>query len=269
MFISFIKFDRALEKEKSRTKTNIYPWILQQRCIDVQTIISAPTPLRNKCELTFGYQYNTNTIMSETLNDATEQDSNEYDTSKPVSETIAGVTTRDVEPIKIPAVGFMVTGWAGGVSFSNTLPNIPNEVGDIVHRVNEFLLSSPFVPYDCTTHTGFWRILTIRTSRRTQECMIIIQHNSVQSLSNNVPGSEDDKIVSDDTIDWATLFVKEKERLISLLINAELRTEADPPSIAVTSIFLQEFSGLSNPSPEHPVQVCCGYNTVYCHQGKI
>jgi tRNA (uracil-5-)-methyltransferase len=239
---------------------NVYPWILQQRCIDVQSIVSAPTPLRNKCELTFGYQYKNMFTPSTglSLNGDVKNDKNETDTSQPMFETstdevITPVTY--VEPIKIPAVGFMVTGWAGGVSFSNTLPNIPHEVGVIVDRMNTFLLSSPFVPYDCTTHTGFWRILTIRTSRRTKECMLIIQHNSLQSTSKNGPDSIHDKHETDETVDWTNMFVTEKERLISLLVDTDLPTESDPSSIKVTSIFFQEFSGLSNPSPEHPVQV--------------
>jgi tRNA (uracil-5-)-methyltransferase len=262
----------ALEKEKSRNKVSIYPWILQQRCIDMLPIVTAPTPLRNKCELTFGYQYmfpevasgnnECEVTISDGVNEVSSNDPTESDTVTPLGH---------VEPRKVPAVGFMVTGWAGGVSFSNTLPNIPYEVGMIVEIVNTFLLDSPLVPYDCATHTGFWRILTIRTSRRTKECMIIIQHNSAPSelpakLSKTTSGTDVGTVctqISADTeapVDCNTIVANEKERLVSLLVNADLLTappdhETAPIVIKVTSIFFQEFEGLSNPSPEHPVQV--------------
>jgi hypothetical protein len=174
----------------------------------------------------------------------------------------------DMEATKVPAVGFMVTGWAGGVSFLSSLPNIPYEVSMIVDIVNSFLLTSPLVPYDSTTHTGFWRILTIRTSRRTKECMIIIQHNNPPSEITPLAAipahsSYDSGHVTKETealVDGNTIFAKERDRLVSLLVNADLLTSpseaALPPiTIKVTSIFFQEFSGLSNPPPEHPVQV--------------
>ena len=269
---------RALEKEKSRTKMNIYPWILHQRCIDILPIVTAPTPLRNKCELTFGYQYmfpegTTSTIADSecAMNDAATV------TGVPIAadeQVEIATTTNEIVPLKVPAVGFMVTGWAGGVSYSNTLPNMPYEVSMIVDIVNSFLLNSPLVPYDCKTHTGFWRILTIRTSRRTKECMIIIQHNSPTSDLAPVGASSDNctnhhlQVSAADMetkVDTNTIFANEKERLISLLINANLltdsSTEAVPTIIKVTSIFFQEFSGLSNPPPEHPVQV----RFLFCH----
>jgi tRNA (uracil-5-)-methyltransferase len=244
ILVSKIYFS-ALEKEKSRTeKLSLYPWLLQQRCIDIKSIVSAPTPLRNKCELTFGYQY---MFPSESTTESRiELQPNVIDATTDVEITpVSEIAAVEIEPIKIPAVGFMVTGWAGGVSFSNTLPNIPNEVGTIVEIINAFLTTSPLVPYDSTTHDGFWRILTIRTSRRTKECMIIVQHN--------LP--EKQQLLSSETMDWNAIFATEKDRLISLLIDTELPTAHDQPAIKVTSVFFQEFSGLSNPTPEHPIQV--------------
>ncbi len=227
---------------------SIYPWILQQRCIDMQPIVTAPTPLRNKCEMTFGYQYSFPAVTSSNNEcEATMPDESNVQDAAPVSV---------MEPTKVPAVGFMVTGWAGGVSFSNTLPNVPYEVSMIVDIVNKFLLDSPLEPYDCTTHTGFWRILTIRTSRRTKECMIIIQHNSPPSELKASGATS----YTETAVDCTTIVANEKERLVSLLINADLLTvppdqDATPAVVKVTSLFFQEFSGLSNPSPEHPVQV--------------
>jgi tRNA (uracil-5-)-methyltransferase len=204
----------------------------------MQPIVAAPTPLRNKCEFTFGYRYFFDEVDKnvEVNNAVAEPD-----------ETVglSSVESRDTEPRKVPAVGFMVTGWAGGVSFSDTLSNIPSEAGAVVGIVNNFLSTSPLVPYDSKAHRGFWRILTMRTSRRTQECMVIIQHSPASS------GGQGE----DEACDCTKEFETEKTRLIALLTEAELPTEPDEPSIKVTSIFFQEFGGLSNPTPEHPVQV--------------
>lgn len=237
---------------------DVYPWILHQRSIDVQSIVTAPTPIRNKCELTFGYQYSwpspegdNNTKVSVKVEDSGTMQNMEGTAERYNGTPNTAVNDSQSEPTKVPAVGFMVTGWAGGVSFSNSLPNIPSEVGAIVEMINAFLLSSQFTPYDCTNHSGFWRILTVRVSRRTQECMIVIQHNSPLSTK---AAFKQDAILNDNSQNGVTsAFAAERQRLIAILAGAELPSENN--FVKVTSIFFQEFSGLSNPSPEHPVQV--------------
>jgi tRNA (uracil-5-)-methyltransferase len=206
---------RALEKERNREKQVVYDWVLQRRSIDTAEIISAPTPLRNKCEFTFGYHY----LFKDTDKEGTDV---------------------EADPPKIPAVGFMATGWAGGVSSPNCCENIPTEACAIGDIVNGFLSNSPLVPYDSKLHNGFWRTLTIRSSRRTMECMVIIMHAPT---------------VGKDGIDNSEHFETEKTRLLSLLTAAELPVEDQQPPLKVTSIFFQEYDGLSAPSPEHPVQV--------------
>lgn len=195
----------------------------------MQPIVAAPTPLRNKCEFTFGYQY--------LFDDDKETNSHEVEKEEN-GDTIS-------EPRKVPAIGFMVTGWAGGVSFSDTLSNIPSEAGAVVSIVNSFLSTSPLIPYDSKAHQGFWRILTMRTSRRTQECMIIIQHSPAAS------GGQGDAVSYNFTKEFET----ERVRLVSLLTEADLPSGPGEQPLKVTSIFFQEFGGLSNPTPEHPVQV--------------
>jgi tRNA (uracil-5-)-methyltransferase len=258
--IAYSLKQRSLGKEKSRTKIEVYPWILQQRCIDVQPIVAAPTPLRNKCEFTFGYQYLWPSPKCDSATQPLTKPSCGGDTSNLDLKGVPTLTdsaATEQRPLKIPAVGFMVTGWAGGVSFSNSLQNIPNEAGVVVSIVNDFLAESKLAPYDCTTHRGFWRILTLRTSRRTQECMIIIQHNSPSSAVALVDPELGTSANGEGSCvtDWTTVFATEKARLISLLVDSELPTESSLPPVKVTSIFFQEFSGLSNPPPEHPVQV--------------
>jgi tRNA (uracil-5-)-methyltransferase len=205
----------------------------------MQPIVAAPTPLRNKTEFTFGYRY--------LFDDADKRDeSGDSVMQRDETATNEANGNDSSEPRKVPSVGFMVTGWAGGVSFSNSLSNIPSEAGAVVDIVNTFLSTSPLPPYDSKAHKGFWRILTMRTSRRTQECMVIIQHSPAAS------GGQGDK---DDPYDFSKEFESERARLISLLTEAELLTAPGEPPLKVTSIFFQEFDGLSHPPPEHPVQV--------------
>jgi len=89
--------------------------------------------------------------------------------------------------------------------------------------------------------------------------MIIIQHNSPTSAKAAINPDLVDIISTEDPLesDLSSIFASERERLISLLVEAELPTALGESCtrIKVTSIFFQEFSGLSNPSPEHPVQV--------------
>jgi tRNA (uracil-5-)-methyltransferase len=238
----------------------IYPWILQQRGIDVQPIVTAPTPLRNKCEFTFGYQY----LWPSSMNDLSAQVCMEnpdahldIEDRAERSNGTTSITSAEPKSTKVPAVGFMVTGWSGGVSFSNSLRNIPSEITAIVDITNIFLLSSQLAPYDCTNHCGFWRILTVRVSRRTQECMVVVQHNSPTSANaaynrDSVDGMPKEGFSQSNVI---SIFAAEREKLIAMLTDAELPSVSAQSFIKVTSIFFQEFSGLSNPSPEHPVQV--------------
>lgn len=179
----------------------------------MEEIKSAPGPLRNKCEFTFGYRYHFDASQGE-----------------------------DTEPAKIPAVGFMATGWAGGVSRPHVCKNIPTEACQLVDLVDAFLDTSPLPPYDSKVHAGFWRMMTLRTSRRTRECMVIVQHTPTTGG------------VGDSSNYYAEHFESERARLVSALTTAELPIPNDEP-MKVTSVFFQEFGGLSHPPPEYPVQV--------------
>jgi tRNA (uracil-5-)-methyltransferase len=195
-------------------------------------MITAPSKIRNKNEFTFGYRYlfGTNGGCSDQISEA--------------------------DFTKVPSVGFMVTGWAGGVSRPHCCENIPREACMVVDIVDDFLQTSPLPPYDSKFHKGFWRTLTIRTSRRTKECMVIIVHSPASGGVGDADG-------------YAEHFEKEKERLVALLKGAELQTEvAELQPLKVTSIFYQEFEGLSNPKPDHPVQHVYGKQFLHERLGK-
>jgi tRNA (uracil-5-)-methyltransferase len=71
-------------------------------------------------------------------------------------------------------------------------------------------------------------------------------------------GGAGEKSVVDDNLEQ---YEMEKARLVSALTNAELPVPDESP-FKVTSIFFQEFNGLSHPGPEHPVQVSLAFEHV-------
>lgn len=245
---------RTLEKEKSRKAKGIavqlYDWLKGKgRIIDMKDMIPVQSPVRNKAEFTFGYRY---------LFDDEEEGENDGKSfgDKDQTDDNNNTTNEKVHP-KVPAVGFMVTGWAGGVSRPHVCQNIPSEACAVVDIVDSFLADSPLPPYDTKIHTGVWKVLTVRSSRRTKECMITIQHSPVT-------GGAGEK---DGTTNYSESFESEKERLVSMLTKAELPVPDQEP-LKVTSIFFQEYDGLSAPPPEHPVQHAFGKTSLVERLGK-
>ena len=208
---------RNVQKERG-SGGELFDWLKAKRPIDLDSIVPIPHPVRNKCEFTFGYRYL-------------------FDKEKP----------EDGDYPRVPAVGFMATGWSGGVVKPHGCLNIPEEACALVDLVDEFLETSPLPPYDSYQHSGFWRLLTVRTSRRTKECMVVVVHAPAES-----GGAGDDE-------GFKEHFDTERSRLIDVLVKAELPVPDQEP-LKVTSIFFQSFGGLSNPKPQDPVQVrwvCC------------
>ena len=249
---------RNIEKEsrlnKNREVVPVYDWVKGKKAVEVKPILPSPiqTEYRNKCEMNFGYRYDL---------DVSQEDTNE---ALSVNESAEDGQTMK----KIPSVGFLASGWAGGVSRPHILANIPSEACAIADVINEFLRDSPTEPYDSTTHRGLWRVMTIRISRRTRECMVIVMH----APPSGGLGAKDE------TDDYSGVFESEKARLVSMLTDNELsfaerdyeviatddettetndqqESKGSPSSFRVTSVYFQEYAGVSNPTPEHPVQV--------------
>ena len=223
---------RVLEKEK-REKIPWYDWMKGKRSIEVKDIITVPTPIRNKVEFTFGYRY---------LTDET------------VKEAQSASEAKKTEPPKVPAVGFMVLGWAGGVSRPHGCPNIGSEFCAVCDLFDDFLKDSPLPPYDASAHTGFWRFLTIRASRRTRQCMLVIVHSPTS-------GGQGEQV------DWSATVDQERERLLAMLQKAKLPVPNQEP-IEITSVYFQEYEGLSNPKPDDPVTLAYGKPTIEEQLGK-
>eukprot|EP00026_Physarum_polycephalum_P000471 Phypoly_transcript_00472.p2 GENE.Phypoly_transcript_00472~~Phypoly_transcript_00472.p2 ORF type:complete len:588 (-),score=89.43 Phypoly_transcript_00472:2960-4543(-) len=125
----------------------------------------------------------------------------------------------------IPCVGFVVGKFLQGQHVMSpegavTVPNLAMHVRDVFQ---EFINSSPFKPYILQEHTGFWRLLTVKAFTRTNEVMVIVQVKA-------------EGFPADD-------YVKEKKRLVEFIAAKKAS------GLVITSVMIQEYSGLSNDSP--------------------
>jgi len=196
---------RTRQKSKKHDKNvKLYPtfkWLQGKNAIVVSEIIASPEQYhyRNKMEYTFGNHY----------------EEGEGDQKK------------------IPTVGFNVRGWSGGVckpTIKNA-PHIPKEGCDIANIFHTFLQDTTLPVYDCKTHVGVWRNVTIRLSKTMKQCMIVVLYGP--------PEKKDE-----DTLE------KEKLRLVAMLTKNK---KTKPKGFKVTSIYYQEYDGVSNPSPNDVV----------------
>ena len=296
---------RTMEMEAKRnpnhstkTKTKIFSWINEKPPIPVENVVPSPVVMRyrNKCELTFGYrcpQESENSVLEkntqlEEKGNESQHDSNHEKTEKDNvdSNEDADKSISLPNPSRIPALGFLPYGWRHSVARPHCLQNIPDEVCAITDLIDEFLLTSPFAVYDTKVHRGFWRYVTIRSSERTKQVMVIVVHASPEG------GAGEPKPTSDGCENFKNekniLFEKERARLVSILTKGSLITptrdlppvqmvrekdlgedeemdkrdkslvEKETIAFRVTSIFFQEYNGLSNPSVSHPIQHAYG-----------
>lgn len=256
---------RLLQKDRARKQSQkkfddstLYEWL--QHKINFNEVIKAPKHFeyRNKSELTFGYRH---TYSEEDSNESKEETSSKTDETDNSNINDENVQETKKKIIKTPAVGFMAGGWAGGVSSPHHAANIPDVVCGIADIINKFLAESPIPVYTSHDHRGVWRTVTIRSSDRNQQCMIIICH---------APPTGGAGAVGDGSDDYSNVFDSERQRLVKMLtekIPMPKREYSGPGTDSlkekeqkafcdyqVSSIFFQEFDGLSNPLPQHPVQ---------------
>mmetsp|Transcript_17820 Transcript_17820/g.37134 ORF Transcript_17820/g.37134 Transcript_17820/m.37134 type:complete len:773 (-) Transcript_17820:352-2670(-) len=281
---------RTLEKEARRNPSNrniikLYDWVATKRAIEVEKPVPSPKmyKYRNKCEFTCGYHHYREEAKSKAENyhiDAagdnvnmeanateTKDSSNDIESTNKVNKNGEDEAKTTIIRKK-PAAGFLAGGWQGGVHPPHCLQNMPDWSCGLADIINEFHATSPIPPYDSKVHRGIWRTFTIRCSLRTKKCMVIVLH---------APASGGVGAKEDGSDDYSNVFDREKKRLINMLTEGlipmpkrifpenhmydeakEEKNAANDVGIRVTSIFFQEYEGLSHPSPEHPVQHAFG-----------
>ena len=128
--------DKEAKRNKHVKRIPVYEWATKKRAIELEQIIPSPIQFtyRNKCEFTFGYRYAPITTGLDTDNNLSKDGGNEE------------------ELTKTPTVGYMTSGWLGGVSLPHSTYNTPTECCGIADVLNDFLASSPIPPYDPKLH---------------------------------------------------------------------------------------------------------------------
>ena len=155
-FISVQILFRLLEKEAKRGHRKevikLYGWLNQNRAINMQKPVPSPrtSEYRNKVEFTFGYrlipddrdgmegkveseggvQVGSSEASTTSAAAATGADGNSH-SSEVVDVASATATSIEADGLnniyrKVPSVGFLAQGWAGGVYPPHPLQNIPN-----------------------------------------------------------------------------------------------------------------------------------------------
>ncbi|CAM9180187.1 unnamed protein product, partial [Ectocarpus fasciculatus] len=156
-------------------------------------IISSPEVVgyRNKCEFTFG-------------------------------KTVSGS----------PGVGFRVSSFQDGalVASPEDSPTVPNAMKIVARTLNEFACSSPLSCYDLASHSGVWRTVMLRYSKRTRQLTLM--------LCVCLPGDRTDGTATD------------AEKLVHSTFDSEMADSDGQP--LVTGLCYQVFNGLSVPASDLP-----------------
>jgi tRNA (uracil-5-)-methyltransferase len=265
---------RILEQEAKRGQRvvppKVYDWVGEKRAIEMESVVPSPKQFeyRNKCEFTCGYRHAKVEDMVKVGSDDGEENKCVDGITEADKAAAAGETIR-----KTPAAGFLAQGWSGGVYLPHCLQNMPDWACGLADIFNEFLATSTIPPYESKSHRGIWRTITLRCSLRTRECMVIVVHApAAGGVGARECGLDD----------YTSIFENEKHRLVEMLTNDVIPTPTRDFSegyqkeevtscgdgIKVTSIFFQEYAGLSNPPPEHPVQHVYGKTSLEERLGK-
>jgi tRNA (uracil-5-)-methyltransferase len=137
-----------------------------------------------------------------------------------------------------PCVGFRLGLFRDGsiiVSKPDNCLNVPQEMKAVCSAVQKLIEKTSVPVYDIQTQKGVWRMLTVRYSGRTRELMVMIQVNPT--------GYEEDV--------WSEL---------KNIIVSELTTSSLP--FKITSLYLQEYAGVSAPKEDDPIEKVYGSETI-------
>lgn len=145
------------------------------------------------------------------------------------SPTIKGYRNKNEFTIGVgcdgkPQVGFrfgkFVEGRTG-VGCADDCPNIPESALAVARCMREFIVDhQDMEPWGCENHTGFWRMLLVRTSR-SGDVMVMVQYSRKNA----------EKAKSDDLL----------ERMKKFLLE-----QVQAGKMTMSSLFVQEHDGVSN-----------------------
>ncbi|GMF11957.1 unnamed protein product [Phytophthora lilii] len=129
-----------------------------------------------------------------------------------------------------PCVGFRLGLFREGsvvVSRPNECVNVSSEMKAVCAVIQNVLETTNIPVYNVNTKTGVWRVLTVRQSVNTGELMVMMQVNPAGKTP-------------------------EERAAVKDLVVKRLTDESN--SFKITSIYMQEYEGLSAPSDNDPVE---------------
>jgi tRNA (uracil-5-)-methyltransferase len=129
-----------------------------------------------------------------------------------------------------PCVGFRLGLFREGsvvVSKPDECINVPSEMKAVCAVMQSVLETSAIPVYNVHTKTGVWRVLTVRQSVNTDDLMVMVQVNSAG---------------------------KTAEEMTAIKDLAVQRLTDSSNSFKVTSMYIQQYEGLSAPSDNDPVE---------------
>lgn len=139
-----------------------------------------------------------------------------------------------------PCVGFRLGLFRDGVittSKPDDCVNVSRTMKAVCVAIQKLIETAEYPVYDVKAQDGVWRMLTVRESECTGDLMVVVMVKPLEDAAKN------DEL---------------KQKLI-----AALTDEALP--FKVTSIFLQEYAGVSAPSEDDPVTHIYGKQTIEEH----
>uniref|UniRef100_K3WPJ1 RRM domain-containing protein n=1 Tax=Globisporangium ultimum (strain ATCC 200006 / CBS 805.95 / DAOM BR144) TaxID=431595 RepID=K3WPJ1_GLOUD len=137
-----------------------------------------------------------------------------------------------------PCVGFRMGLFRDGLittSKPDQCINVSQVMKDVCATVQSLVETSSFPVYDVKEQTGVWRQLTVRESERTKDLMVMIMVKPVEGKMEEL-----------------------KQQILAKLTDASL-------PFKVTSVFMQEYDGVSAPSEDAPVTNIYGQMTIEEH----
>ncbi|GMI05463.1 hypothetical protein TrLO_g3087 [Triparma laevis f. longispina] len=172
----------------------------------------------------------------------------------------------EIEKVERPLkVGFMVRGWDGPTCDPDACYNVPTIMTEIAADLETNILTAS-TSYDPISYTGFYRMITVRVGREVdgvRRVMVIVQHTKAEGG------------VKGDGRDFTGIMEEDKQKMVKVWKNkiwdvdgtrrcedvmklGLLKDVKEGGKYEITDLVYQEFNRVSNPDPNHPVQIVYG-----------
>ena len=163
-------------------------------------------------------------------------------------------------------VGFLPQGWSGSTASPNSCWNTPEIVGVIGRELENLLKAKAYEP---KTYQGTWRMCTVRVGREVEGVkgvQVVLQHASEKGVHGKGVGEGEGRLLKEDIErvkkEWEGKIwnTNDHERIkeINALGGGRNLKGRGEEKYEIKSCMTQEFDGVSNPPPAHPVKKLFG-----------